>query len=94
MRLVSSGYDEQISVIRRTQGGYSLTVGQISPVYTAGKYTEEFHCLCLSDVLKRVIPHISNAQYIAKKIPYGIMKKIILLSEKETFLEKNELDNV
>jgi hypothetical protein len=94
MRLVSSGYDEQISVIRRTLGGYSLTVGQISPVYRAGKYTEEFRCLCLSDVLARVIQHISNANYIAKKIPYKILKRIILLSEKEVFMEKNELDTV
>lgn len=79
MRIVASGYDEQILVIRRAHNGYS---------------TEHFRCLCQSDVLHHVIRHISNANYIAKKIPYKILKSIILLSEKEVFMEKNELDTV
>jgi hypothetical protein len=93
MSLTSSGYAEQISAIRRTQGGYSFTSGRISPVYMVGRRTEQFRCLCLSDVLDHVIRHIWNANYIAKKIPYKILKRIILLSEKETFLEKSQLDN-
>jgi len=82
--------DEQILVTRRTNGSYQPSTG----MHTRGSLTEEYRCMCFSDVLARVIQHISNANYIAKKIPYKTLKRIILLSEKEVFMEKNELDTV